>query len=346
MNFSTQFSSLIDNYVQKELESKYHNDEFKESFSECIRGFVLNIFAEIKYKAQTDNTHKHTLNHYMYIPEIKLIDKIFNELYEIKVFDKGNTRSKRVRKNNILLGYRTCQKRKLQWTWKESNPYLYGTKTHSINYEPDCRNVLSTDWNIAQKGQGTDLTIIAEEKRIPAHSQILSCRSEYFRVLLRSKMSESMSREIEIKNHKSAVIENYIKFIYTQELDPKVRESAQLLVDSIVFAHQTLEPKLIQACVSELHLLVHENEVEFDTFKSFIDIALEYEIGSLLDVCFNYIMHHEDILDWLIDIVNIDNWVFLHQSAKLYEFTMITEELETIRKYNQSFKCNRRKVSK
>ncbi len=346
MNFSTRFSSLIDNYVQKELVVKYHNDEFKDYFSEHIHGFVLNIFAEIKHNAQTYNTRKYTINYRIEYRVIKLIDEIFNELYEIRVFDMGFAQSKYSIKTNVFIGHNKCQKRELQWTWKEGNPYVYGKRTHSINYEPDYRNLLSTDWNMAQKGERTDLTIIVGEKRIPAHSQILSCRSEYFKGLLRSQMSESMTGKIEIKNHKSVMIENYIKFIYTQELDPKVKESTQLLVDSILFAHQNLELNLIQACVSELHLLVRENEVEFDTFKSFIDIALKHEIEFLLDVCFNYIMHHENILDWLIDVVNIDNWEILHQRAELSKFTMITEELETIRKYNQSFQCKRRKVSK
>ncbi len=354
MNFTTQFSSLIDNYVHKELGNEYHNDEFKDYFSEWIHVFVLKFFAEIKHQVRTTDKVKCEYIKFYPIddPAIKLIDEFFNKLYEIRFSSTGtggmfpddeNTPQK-------LPGHRgLTTKQKLKWTWKESNPYLYGKIPHYgkiTYYEPDYRNVVSTDWNMAQKGERTDLTIIVEEKKIPAHSQILSCRSEYFKALLRSQMNEAMTGEIEIKNHKSAVIENYIKFIYTQELDPKVRESAQLLVDSMLFAHQNQELNLIQACVSELLHLLRENEVEFDTFKSFIDIALEYEIGSLLDACFNYIMHHEDILDWLIKVANIDNWEILHQRAELSKFTKITEELETIRKYNQSFQYKRRKVSK
>lgn len=71
----------------------------------------------------------------------------------------------------------------------------------------------------------TDVTLVVEDVRIPAHKFMLCLRSEVFRAMLTARMSESCSNEIIVKDFDVTTVKELLHFIYTDECTPKSLES-------------------------------------------------------------------------------------------------------------------------
>jgi len=73
--------------------------------------------------------------------------------------------------------------------------------------------------SMLEDARNTDTTFIVEERRISAHSQILSARSEVFDRELNGSMQESISKVVEIKDVEFATFNVFLRFLYTDDLN-------------------------------------------------------------------------------------------------------------------------------
>ena len=74
----------------------------------------------------------------------------------------------------------------------------------------------------------SDITLIVENRPIPAHKMILS-RSKYFEAMFSGNMIESNSREVCITNVSFAAFWEVLKYIYTAQIESNPEYSLELL---------------------------------------------------------------------------------------------------------------------
>mmetsp|Transcript_4357 Transcript_4357/g.5999 ORF Transcript_4357/g.5999 Transcript_4357/m.5999 type:complete len:346 (-) Transcript_4357:327-1364(-) len=70
----------------------------------------------------------------------------------------------------------------------------------------------------------SDVTIIAGDERIPAHKFMLCLRSEVFKAMLCTGMTETRTNIIEISDFDESIVRELLKYIYTDECSPKALE--------------------------------------------------------------------------------------------------------------------------
>lgn len=231
------------------------------------------------------------------------------------------------------------------FNWSPKNPYLYEPQGIDMSYKSDLPSIMLNEWKKAQEGKDTDFTIIVGDTKFPVHKFVLS-RSEYFQTLFKPEMtelSESKKDEMKIEGFDPEIVKHFLKFIYTREItDPKVKNSAQILIEIIKMGHQYREKNLINACCSELNTLLRNCEIDLDGLKQLLSITLELEEPQLHKIFFNHLLFDITALDSLPLLVTQDNFQLLFEVVKDEPlFASIKKELEMIRKYNPSLTNNK-----
>jgi len=68
----------------------------------------------------------------------------------------------------------------------------------------------------------TDFEIISDGKSYPCHKVVLSVVSPVFRKMMESEMKEALESTLVLESHPEEVINSFLRFIYTGEMDEKV----------------------------------------------------------------------------------------------------------------------------
>ncbi|XP_049954201.1 kelch-like protein 5 isoform X1 [Schistocerca serialis cubense] len=98
--------------------------------------------------------------------------------------------------------------------------------------------------NYFQSGQLTDVTLVAESSRIPAHRIVLSAASEYFAAMFTSKLRESTEHEIEMHEMDGNSLRAIVQYCYTGKVE--IREET---VEKLLSAARLLQmPEIVDAC--------------------------------------------------------------------------------------------------
>lgn len=69
--------------------------------------------------------------------------------------------------------------------------------------------------NVLESKDDSDITIIVDDKELFAHKNILSAKSNVFKSMFTTKMSENLNGVINIEDFAPEVIEELLQYIYT-----------------------------------------------------------------------------------------------------------------------------------
>ncbi|CAD5232091.1 unnamed protein product [Bursaphelenchus xylophilus] len=90
---------------------------------------------------------------------------------------------------------------------------------HNLNQEfNDVQTLVTQIKGLYLSPDCSDVTLIVEERRFPAHKTILSCRSEYFRAMFFGGMKEGKDAEVVLHETSPAAFEILLNYFYSGKL--------------------------------------------------------------------------------------------------------------------------------
>ena len=118
------------------------------------------------------------------------------------------------------------------------------------NEDPSSKNYLKMHELLFMEKDLSDIKLICEEKTFQCHKIVLSCQSDVFKAMFKSgtKMVESESGEVKIKDVKVETLETMIYFIYHD----KVMDEKMINSDLLILADRYNVRPLKASCVEYL----------------------------------------------------------------------------------------------
>ncbi len=145
----------------------------------------------------------------------------------------------------------------------------------------------------------SDITIIINDHKIPAHKFILSSRSDVFETMFLSQFKESNDKEIEIKDTNIEAFEVFLKCIYFDIFDSKAIKDYSLVIDVFRLSHRYQ--------TQELSHFIEEELIELITVSNVVDIyefALIYDLNKLLNALKVFVNKNKTELNFIPVIVS------------------------------------------
>ena len=129
----------------------------------------------------------------------------------------------------------------------------------------------------------SDVVLIVEGKRIPAHRVVLAARSDYFRALLYNEMNESTQDQVEIQVSSLAAFKFLLNYVYTGHLQLSSLND-EMISEIFSLAHQYGFTELEEDILNYLKKTVNITNVFI-----IYDLATLYHLDDLTDVCCSFI---------------------------------------------------------
>lgn len=139
--------------------------------------------------------------------------------------------------------------------------------------EPTIRRSLQVDMKMLMDGdvgkEFSDITLVLDENRIPAHKCILLARCSYFQAMFRSFMPLDNSVRIQISENIPSIeaFESFLKYIYYGEIDLPLEHSSQLVVASSFYG--LTNNRLLQ--------VLKNNLKEYGTIENILEVLVAAE---------------------------------------------------------------------
>jgi len=113
--------------------------------------------------------------------------------------------------------------------------------------------------NLLEGRKNTDIDFIVQDKKIPAHKDVLSARSSFFSNMFSSGMKESCQKEIIIPDISSEAFEVLLEYFYQGTLP----SDEGIVKELIVYSEKILLKRMKDHCEKSLiKSVVEENAVE------------------------------------------------------------------------------------
>jgi len=78
----------------------------------------------------------------------------------------------------------------------------------------------------------SDFSVVCNGKSFPCHKVFLAARSSVFKAMIESEMKESKEAVVQLENFTDTVIENFVKYFYTSQVDEEImKENAVSFLD-------------------------------------------------------------------------------------------------------------------
>jgi len=143
----------------------------------------------------------------------------------------------------------------------------------------------------------SDVVLVVNEKRFPAHRVVLAARSEYFRALLFGGMKESSQEVVELKDTNLPAFQHLLRYIYTGSITlASLKED--LILDILGLAHQYGFQDLEMAISDYLKAVL-----SIRTVCLIYDTSSLYQLAGLSTACLVFmdrhaleVLHHETFL--------------------------------------------------
>ncbi len=146
--------------------------------------------------------------------------------------------------------------------------------TGHLDYPSDLRAILGNMLDDPQLSQLSDVVIIVEGCRFPAHRAVLAAASNVFKAMFTNEMKETAMNEVELKGLSARSWRMALQYIYTAQVDIADEASALLLLESArMYQLETLESFVEKFLISRLNvsncfeLLGHAERYDLDELK-------------------------------------------------------------------------------
>ncbi|XP_050431139.1 BTB/POZ domain-containing protein 9-like [Adelges cooleyi] len=158
--------------------------------------------------------------------------------------------------------------------------------THFLTDE--CRRF---DSNQFLNEECSDVVLVVDIKRFPAHRAVLASRSDYFSGLLRSGYEEAHKKVVTINEGSPTSIKELLKYIYFGKMNLRVLESnviLELLILSNIWRFTNLQFSLSEYLC---------NHINVDSVSALFVVAFYYQLKELEVASINFIeIHALDVL--------------------------------------------------
>jgi len=181
---------------------------------------------------------------------------------------------------------------KREWTLPRA-PGSHGDATTAAGAAQRRRTALVEDLaGLLAGGQGADVEIssgLGEDVRqvLKAHRVVLAARSPVFnRMLLQSGMRESqVGAQISLDGVDHSIAEQFVRFLYTEELDPKIFESPDAVCHLLALGHRYEVRSLFQICSDRLTITVDTAIEQLVMAEQFSMTALKEQVMEFICSC-------------------------------------------------------------
>ncbi|XP_054004464.1 RCC1 and BTB domain-containing protein 1-like isoform X2 [Hylaeus anthracinus] len=146
----------------------------------------------------------------------------------------------------------------------------------------------------------SDLTIEVQGKPIHVHKSILKIRCHYFRTMFQEHWVENNQSVIEHDQFSYDVYRNFLKYLYTDEIELDVENGLELLDLANAYSESHLKRRCIQMIKKEI------------TVTNVIPVysrSIKYDTKELEEFCFKYAMNH------MTAVINDSNFAKLDEST-------------------------------
>ncbi|KAG5677275.1 hypothetical protein PVAND_007045 [Polypedilum vanderplanki] len=131
----------------------------------------------------------------------------------------------------------------------------------------------------------SDVTFIVEDEKIFGHKVILAARSDYFRAMFYSGLSESTKAEIQLKEIKKDSFKILLKYIYSGKINLKMLTSQMSLILDLLglvnlFGYNELKDEISTFL---------KNSLKLSNVCNILDASRLYELTSLTNMCYSFI---------------------------------------------------------
>ncbi|XP_057340010.1 speckle-type POZ protein-like [Microplitis mediator] len=128
---------------------------------------------------------------------------------------------------------------------------------------------------------GSDVELIVQEKKFPAHKFVLMVRSPVFQAMLTTDMRENREKAITIKDMNSEVFKSMLEFIYTDKISDLDDVAEQLLEAADKYQIPTLK----EICAESLC-----KSVTIDNASRLLVVAYLHNAKEMLEYISNFIV--------------------------------------------------------
>jgi len=138
-----------------------------------------------------------------------------------------------------------------------------------------------------QSGEDTSVTLIAEDRQLPAHKEILALRSPVFRAMFAHWTQETARREISIPDLPASAVSELLRFIYTDSCSEGALET---LGDQLLAAADKYQvERLRQLCEVEL-----ANSLSIENAAERLALAEMHAAEQLKEECVEFVARHAE----------------------------------------------------
>ena len=146
-----------------------------------------------------------------------------------------------------------------------------------FNMEKFSVNYFSTRFSAAlceqqERGEFCDLTITVGEKTVMAHRNVMAASSDFFRSMFSSKMTESVTNQVELHCGTPVVVEKVLRFIYTGKI---------MLGGDIIDILNCADHLLLESLRVLCEKTIIEQADNFDSYYKLISLAELYVLNDL-----------------------------------------------------------------
>ncbi|XP_044584820.1 kelch-like protein 38 [Cotesia glomerata] len=159
---------------------------------------------------------------------------------------------------------------------------IFWKSTPTISLDNNLYNEMRKFYNSEEL---SDVTIIVDETKIPAHKVVLAAQSEVFAKMLQSEMKEAKDGEINIKDHDPEIILEMLHYCYRGAT--KARYNIEIALQMLEVANYYQIMKLKEISKSTLM-----NNMSVDNVIRIIDTADNYDAVDLRQKAKEFIIAH------------------------------------------------------
>ncbi|XP_013065888.2 kelch-like protein 12 [Biomphalaria glabrata] len=166
------------------------------------------------------------------------------------------------------------------------------------------QKLLQTAWQNLQSGLYTDVIVIVDERKFPAHRLVLSSLSDYFPPLL--KIDEKGKGEVIIQNVSSEDFDILLKYAYTGLVDITPDN-----VQSVLIAADYLSIEFVKReCTTYM-----KSHIDIDNVCDALIFAKSFVINDLEQKAFKFLLENLDSVSRTVGFAKLDS----HYLAKILD---------------------------
>jgi len=160
--------------------------------------------------------------------------------------------------------------------------YIFLNDIQVLDTRPS--STLACDWRRYFNSDAlSDLTLVVEGRRIPAHRVVLAARCGYFQRMFESGMRESSQNQVEIEDVSGDVFMILLEHLYTDAVEVPLGLSLPVFAAADRFGVDRLK----QLCSARI-----EAELSINNVCSVLTVADQHNASELLEASVSYVVTH------------------------------------------------------